>query len=140
MWGKTTFPSLDPVGAVRTLRRLEFGFAKVGDGRVQPLASLRLLDRFDCSTNMFTTEQLAWLRAHLPENAKGRVLAPIERLDHPLPNPNGHGPERDVLVFGKRKPYLNAAADAARIQRYIDDHQAHVEGFRSNPSLEPSNA
>jgi hypothetical protein len=140
LWGKSTVASLEPIAKVTTLRRLGFVVGKVEDGRIQPLADLPLLERFDCSSNLFTTEQLAWLRAHLPDSVEGRVLAPFEKFDQPLPNPNGHGPDRDVLVMGKRKPFLNSHADAARLQRYVDEYWKLVERFRNDPSLEPASA
>ena len=125
---------------VRSLRRLSFALRKIEDGRIQPLADLSLLERLDCSSNLFTTEQLAWLRAHLPDSVEGRVLAPIERLNQPLQNPKGHGLDRDVLVMGKRKPFLSSHGDAGRVQRYVDDYWKLVARFRDDPSLEPASA
>jgi hypothetical protein len=140
IWVKASVASLEPVGTVKTVRRLSFALRKVEDGRIQPLANLTMLERVDCSSNLFTTEQLAWLRAHLPDTVEGRVLAPVEQFDKPLPNPNGHGPDRDVLVMGKRKPFLNSHADAGKLQRYVDDYWTMVARFRENPLLEPASA
>jgi hypothetical protein len=138
IWVKAAVASLEPVGAMTTLRRLSFALRKIEDGRIQPLANLPLLEQLDCSSNLFTTEQLAWLRAHLPDSVEGRVLAPIERLDQPLPNHSGQGPDRDVLVMGKRKPFLSSHDDASRVQRYVDDYWKLVARFRHDPSLEPA--
>ena len=140
VWVKATVASLEPVGVVTTLRRLSFALRKIEDGRIQPLANLRLLERLDCSSILFTTEQLAWLRAHLPDSTQSRVLAPIEQFDKPLPNPKGNRADRDVLVMGKRKPFLNSLVDADRIQRYVTDYWNDVARFRQEPSLEPASA
>lgn len=139
VWVTASVASLEPLTAVKTVRRLSFALRKVEDGRIQPLARLTMLERLKCSSNLFTTEQLAWLRAHLPDTVESRVLAPVEQFDKPLPNPNGHGPDRDVLVMGKRKPFLNSHADAGRLQRHIDEYWKMVARFREDPSLEPAN-
>ena len=85
---KASMASLEPLAAVKTVRRISLALRKVEDGRIQPLGQLTALERLDCPSNLFTTEQLAWLRAHLPETAEGRVLAPIQQFDKPLPSPN----------------------------------------------------
>lgn len=138
VWAKAVVASLEPVGSLESLRRLSFAVRKVEDGRIQPLARLRRLEQMDCSTNLFTTEQLAWLRVHAPDTARGRVLEPIEKLNQALPNDGGSG--RDVLVMGKRKPFLNSTVDADRIERYVMDYWNLVTRFRQDPSLEPRSA
>ena len=137
IWVKTRVASLEPVGEVRSVRHLSFAVDKVEDGRIQPLARLTRLEHLECPTNLFTTEQLAWLRARLPATATGRVLGPVQQLDRPLA---GHGPVRDTLVIGKRKPFLNSHTDAARLQRYVAAYWTMVARFRENPALEPASA
>jgi hypothetical protein len=137
VWVKEVVPSLEALRGVPSLRSLSFAVRKIEDGRIQPLAALSHLEMLECPTNLFTTEQLAWLRSRLPDNAKGRVLAPVQQLRTPLP---GQGPSRDVLVMGKRKPFLNSQVDAARVQRYVDDYWKLVARFRADPSLDPSTA
>jgi hypothetical protein len=135
VWMKWVVPSLSPVaGLSRRLRRLCFYVKSIGDRQIQPIAQLRQLEHFDCSTNLFTTEQLAWLKAHLPDSTKGRVLEPIYQMPEPLP---GSDPPKDVMLIGKRKPFLNSTVDSKRIQRHVDDFWANVERFREHPSLPP---
>lgn len=136
VWVKTVFPSLSPVAELGNLRRLNFAVRRIEDGRVEPLARLRRLELFDCPSNLFTTEQLAWLRAHLPVTTQGRVLTPLRRLDRPLPG-GGGAPPRDVQVMGKRKPWLSSTTDATRIERYASDFWSMVERFRASPELHP---
>jgi len=131
VWVKASVASLEPVGAVKAIRRLSFALRKVDDGRIQPLAHLTKLERLDCPSNLFTTEQLAWLRAHLSDTVESRVLAPVQQFDKP---------DRDVLVMGKRKPFLNSQADARKLQRYVDDYWKMVARFREDPSLQPASA
>lgn len=138
VWVKAVVSSIAPLAALTSLRRLSFAVQKIEDGRIQPLATLAQLDRLEFPTNLFTTEQLAWLRARLPETVQGRVLGPVEYLDEAL----DFGPDdsRDVLVMGKRKSFLNAQNDAAKIRRYVDDYWRLVARFHNDPALEPSTA
>ena len=140
IWVKASVASLEPISAVQTARRVSFAVRNVEDGRIQPLAHLPLLERLECPSNLFTPEQLAWLRAHLHDTVESRVLAPFQKFDKPLPNPNGHGPDRNVLVMGKRKPFLNSQTDASKLQRYVDEYWNMVAGFLEDPSLEPASA
>jgi hypothetical protein len=103
---KTVVESLEPVAELHRLRKLSFAVRRIEDGRIQPLARLQRLEMLQCPSNLFTTEQFAWLRARLPESAQGRVLLPVQDLKKPLP-----GSDKDVLVMGKRKPWLNSTTD-----------------------------
>jgi hypothetical protein len=85
--------------------------------------------------NLFTTEQIAWLRSRLPETVESRALAALLRLEKPL---DLDGKSRDVLLIGKRKPYLNSELDAARIRKHVLEFQKMVTAFRESPTLEPS--
>ena len=136
VWVKAVIASLAPLERLEELRVLALFVRRIEDGQIQPLAKLQRLERLECPTNLFTTEQLAWLRARLPDFTQGRVLAPIERLRDPLPAKEGSAP-KDVLVMGKRKPFLSSASDAKRIDRYGDDFWTLVERFRGDPGLEP---
>jgi hypothetical protein len=133
IWDKNVVASLGPLEGLRGLRRLAIGVKGVEDNRVQPLAALVRLESFESSARLFTTEQFAWLRAHLPQSTRGWVLEPIRRIK-PLDHPDW---DKDVIVIGKRKPFLNSAKDAARIQRYVDAFWRLVETYRKDPSVEP---
>lgn len=63
------------------------------------------------------------------------VLGPIIRLgEHAI----GEGYEkRDVLIVGKRKPFLNSHADEPRIQRDIEEFDRLVRTFRADPGAQP---
>lgn len=137
VWVKTVFPSLAPIGELGQLRHLNFAVRRIDDNSVQPLARLRRLELFDCPSNLFTAEQFAWLRARLPEETEGRVLKPLIELERALPRGDG-GPPKDVVVIGKRKPWLNSVSDAALIARYASDFWRMVERYRANPELLPS--
>ncbi len=104
-------------------------------GRVQPLGSLTNLKTLRIPFNLFTTVQLAWLRAHLPENVESEALAPVLPLTSPFQD---GGKASDVLLIGKRKPFLNSELDSARIRKHELSFEQMVSSFRRDPSLEPS--
>ena len=132
---KAVYASLEPLASLGHLRSLDFAATRIEDRRIQPLARLQQLESFSCPTNLFTTKQCAWLRAHLPPRTRGRVLQPVELLEPPLER--HRGPPADVLVIGKGKPFLSSEADAERVQRYVDEYWRMVDEFRSNPELQP---
>jgi hypothetical protein len=136
IWPKATFTSLDPLRHLATLRALSFDAKRIDDGRVQPLAALQQLDALGFPAHQFTTEQVAWLRARLPDSLRSPALLPFRTLVKPLPS--SKGPQKDVLLVGKRKPFLNSIVHASRISRHVDEFQRMVEDFRQHPEKEPA--
>ena len=104
VWTKSVFASLAPLRSLTRLRRLDFDARRIEDGRVQLLVLLPLLESLDFPVRMFTTEQCAWLRAHLPDSVRGRALVPVESLNKPIGS-------KDTFIIGKRKPFLNSMTD-----------------------------
>ena len=135
VWAKSTFETLEPLSALTTLRRLRFHPKRIDDGRIQPLGELTELDKLTIPTNLFTTEQIAWLRARLPDSVESNALSALLRLEKPL---ELDGKSRDVLLIGKRKPFLNSDLDAARITKHVEAFDRMVSKFRANPALEPA--
>ncbi|MEJ7831564.1 MAG: hypothetical protein WKF79_01500 [Nocardioides sp.] len=134
VWRKSTFESLEPLASLTGLRSLSFHPKRVDDGRIQPLGSLTNLHTLSIPTNLFTTEQIAWLRARLPETVESAALAALMPLKRPL---DLDGKLRDVLLIGKRKPFLSAELDAARIRKHVQSFDQMVSAFRNDPGLEP---
>jgi hypothetical protein len=130
VWVTSIYETLDPLAGLGRLGHLNFSAKRILDGRIQPLASLTKLESLSFPTNLFTTEQCAWLRARLPDSATGHVLEPLMKLDKPLGG-------KDSLVIGKRKPWLNSATDRGRIAGYEAAFWQLVEEFRVSPSKEP---
>lgn len=134
VWNSSTFETLEPLEDLKSLLSLRLLPKRIDDGRVQPLGSLANLKTLRIPYNLFTTEQLAWLRAHLPENVDSSALAatlPLSTTFH------DGGKTRDVLLIGKRKPFLNSELDAARIRKHELRFQEMVAAFRADPTLNP---
>jgi hypothetical protein len=134
VWSKTTFETLEPLGTLTGLLSLSLLPKRIDDGRIQPLGSLTNLESLRLPFNLFTTEQIAWLRARLPETVESEALNALLTLTTPLED---DGKPRDVLLIGKRKPFLNSELDAARIRKHVSRFDQLVTSFRSNPDLEP---
>jgi hypothetical protein len=89
--------------------------------------------------NLFTTSQVAWLRARLPESVQSTVLGPLFRLG-PIKNVTDNTVtelDKNVLVIGKRKPALSSQRDDDRIKRYVEEFERLVQRFRDDPGAQP---
>jgi hypothetical protein len=74
------------------------------------LRTMPNLEILNFPTNLYTTEQLAWLVAKLP-NVQGYALRPTIKYD------DNSG--KDVLICGKRKPLLSSEEDGLNYDRWI---------------------
>lgn len=126
----STYSTLDPLTGLVGLQRLWLVPKAVADSRIQPLAGLTGLLALRCSMRLFTTEQYAWLRAHLGDHVRSDALDGVVRMEHSLG-------ERDVMVAGKRKPFLNSKTQAARVAKYESAYTDLVATYRADPNLEP---
>lgn len=130
---KAVVESLEPLAVLENLRYLEFCVQRIDDGRIQPLGSLSRLRELRCPVNLFTTRQLAWLRARLPA-AQSQSLDPVMPFGRVL---TLDGKPKDVAPVGRRKPALNSVTDQERITQHVEEFWQMVEEFRRNPALEP---
>ncbi len=101
---------------------------------MEPLGALTLLESLSFSARQFTTQQVAWLRAHLPPSLESEALEPLSRFSPPLTRDLK---DLDVLLVGKRKPFLNSVSDRARIRNHVDQFEASVARYRADPTLLP---
>ena len=87
------------------LERLSFNGSAIADNDLSFLAELPRLRTFDFPTNVFTTEQVAWIGAKrdcsLFESNKNLVLVP------------------GTIIVGKRKQTMIIKGNEAKIERYI---------------------
>jgi hypothetical protein len=121
VWSTSRLATLDPVGALGRLRELVLMNTAVETGGLRPLAKCRELRRLDLS-NQFRTEDYAFLSVMLPKT-ECDMFAPYVRLAEPLEG-------KDVMVVGKKKPFLNSASDAPRLAAYVAEFEALRETFR----------
>lgn len=135
VWSKAGFDTLEPLGSLPQLRHLTFNAKRIADGRIQPLSRLVGLATLDFPPGQFTTQQIAWLRARLPETVQGRSLGALFRPEVALSKAcAGLG---DALPVGKRQRFLDSRKHAARIARHVAAFEAMVREFREHPEREP---
>ena len=97
------------------------GLAVEEDG-LRPLAGCEALRRLSVS-NQFETADYAYLSVRLP-HVDSDMLAPYLRLEHPIE-------DKDVMVIGKRKPFLNSERDADKLKRYEERFHKLRADFRA---------
>jgi hypothetical protein len=104
------------------------------DGKIEPLAQLKQLEQLSFSSKLFSTEQVAWLKAHLPDTVVSKILTAYWTIDKPL---TISGKDIDTVIVGKRKPVLSSVADKARISRYVEQFHEMHQWFLENPQALP---
>jgi len=134
VWDSLVVTSLQPLAALSGLTSLSLSAKRIDDGRVEPLGELQRLESLSFPAKQFTMRQVAWLRARLPESLVSDALAPLRRFAEPR---TYNGKQRDVLLVGKRKPFLNSVVDAERIRRHLAEFDGLVAQFRADPSALP---
>ena len=107
---------------------LGFAGKKIENCDLAFLWNMPSLKHFDFSTNLFTTEQVAWMVANFPHLEGYALCAKIDSFGW---NEETH--TMDVpytLIVGKRKPFLKNEGNEAKIKRYIDRFAQLVEFYK----------
>jgi hypothetical protein len=138
--GVETAPSLnylhfgDKVWSTSTLTDLEslinigligfsFGGKAIENNDIMVFSKIPTLKYVDFPSNMFTTEDIAKLVAECPY-LEGYSLKPcitFNRDDTTL---------KDVLICGKRKPFLSSVADTVKIEKYVSEFNNLVDYYK----------
>jgi hypothetical protein len=134
VWSTSVFESLGPLAALGGLRSLNFNAKRIGDGRIEPLGGLTRLQALRFPPRQFTTRQVAWLRARLPTSLESAALTPVVQFERPF---KLDGKDKDVLLVGKRKPFLNSVTDEVRIRKHVNEFWQMVGDFQRDPTLKP---
>ena len=111
--------NLDPLKQLKNLKFLGLSNIRVEDESLEPITELKGLQELEIS-NQFPTEEYAKLSVALP-NTKCDKFKAYVYLSSPIGN-------EDVMVVGKRKPFLNSKVDVKRLQKY----EQQFEGFQEN--------
>jgi hypothetical protein len=134
VWKKYILNTLAPIKACTRLKSLSFSAKKILDGKIEPLAHLQQLEHLEFPSNLFSTEQVAWLKAHLPATVDSRVLNAYRTIDKPL---RISDKDKDTFITGKGKPFLSSAEDKGRISRYLAQFNEMHQWFLENPQALP---
>lgn len=130
IWNTMVIDSLMPLSNSK-IERLSFSGRAISDNDFSFLETLPELKVFDFATNVFTTEQVAWIAANCPL-AEGNALK--AKVDWMLPDSNE--PLVDVpksIIVGKRKPILKVKGNEERIQKYVDAFEKLKKKYKGIP-------
>ena len=120
IWNTMVLDSLMPLSNSK-IERLSFTGRAIGDSDFSFLETLPELKVFDFATNVFTTEQVAWIAANCPL-AEGYALK--AKVDCMLPDSNEHWVDvPKSIIVGKRKPILKVKGNEEKIQKYVDSFE-----------------
>jgi hypothetical protein len=129
IWSKYVLNTLHPIAQCSSLKRLSFSAKKILDGKIEPIAYLSQLERLSFPTRLFTTQQVAWLKANLPDTVTSKELNAYWTLERPLII---NGKARDTFIVGKRKPLLDSVQDEERIKKYVDQFDKMYQWYLEN--------
>lgn len=111
-WSTNTAKSLVPITRLTNLSELIISNIRIESDGLRPLALCRSLKNLSVNNN-FPTEDYAYLAAHL-RNTKCELFAPWVRLHQTIG-------DKDIMVIGKRKPFLNSGTDRKLMDKYSDE-------------------
>ncbi|UPO90161.1 leucine-rich repeat domain-containing protein [Niallia sp. Man26] len=110
IWTTLNIDTLEPIKQLQNLKVLGLSNLKVKDNSLEPISHLKGLMELNLS-NQFSTEEFAMLSVKLPKT-KCEYFHPYVKLkDVPTD-------EKDIMVIGKRKPFLNSTKDIKKLQKY----------------------
>ena len=130
IWNTMVLDSLMPLSNSK-IERLSFTGRAIGDNDFSFLETLPELKVFDFATNVFTTEQVAWIAANCPL-AEGYALK--AKVDCMLPDSNEHLVDvPKSIIVGKRKPVLKVKGNEEKIQKYVDSFEKLKKKYKGTP-------
>jgi hypothetical protein len=134
VWTKYILNTLDPLIKCNSLKNLSFSAKKIIDRKIEPIAYLDKLEELTFPTNLFTTEQVAWLKAHLPTKINSKILMAYRTIDKPI---QINGKNKDTFIVGKRKPFLDSIQDKNKVEMYVGQFNEMHKWFLDNLEASP---
>ncbi|MBM7618653.1 hypothetical protein JOC95_000495 [Bacillus tianshenii] len=122
IWNSLDLNSLQPLRYLKNLKYLGLSNIKVKDESLEPISELEGLKELEIS-NQFPTEEYARLSVTLP-NTKCDCFEPYIFLSSPIE-------DKDVMVVGKRKPFLNSKVDVKKLQKYEEQFKVYQEKYKN---------
>ncbi len=121
VWYTSTLTDLMPLIDTQ-LVSFRFSGKTIENNNISIYKQMSKLKYLDFPTNMYTTEEIAEVVATCPY-LHGYALVPYIKF-------NRSGDEKDILICGKRKPFLDSQKDAAKIEIYKNKFFELVEQYR----------
>ncbi len=124
IWRKSILTDLDPLLKTK-LVGFSFNGKAIENNDILILSKIKSLKHFNCPTNLYTTEDIAKLVATFPQ-LEGYALRPYVKFDRECIQ------YADILICGKRKPFLYSDKDKNRIDNYAKKFYELVEYYKHN--------
>ncbi|MBR4235804.1 MAG: internalin [Clostridia bacterium] len=128
IWSTMVINSLMPLAGT-PIKYLSFVGKNIINQDLSFLDSMPYLETFDFPTNLFTTEQVAWIAANHPE-ISGFAITPYTGY------PTDKEPDSRGWVVGRRKPYLKYRGNEERIRKYEKAFAELKDKYRGIPYRE----
>lgn len=110
--------SIKPLISLKNLKYLGLTNIKIEEDTLQPIGELKDLELLEIS-NQFVTKEYAWLATRLPKTKcnmfEATISCNIVGADNKL--------VWDMMVTGRRKPFLLSTKDQIKIDKYINDFE-----------------
>lgn len=127
IWSKMVIDSLMPLINTK-IERLSFTGRAIEDNDLSFLETLSELKVFDFATNMFTTEQIAWITANFPQIEGYALKAKVDSMFFDSNENLVDVPH--AIIVGKRKPILKVKGNEVKIQKYVDSFEKLKEKYK----------
>ena len=135
VWRKYIVNTLQPLRECTLLRSLSFSAKKILDEKIEPIAYLKKLEQLSFPSNQFSTEQVAWLKAHLPNAVTSESLQAYRTIEKPIKMGSKN---KDAFVAGKRKPVLDSIQEKDRLAKYVGQFNVMHQWYLDNPTALPN--
>ncbi len=130
VWSKMVVNSLMPLANTK-LERLAFTGQAIQDNDLSFLENMPKLKEFNFATDLFMTEQVAWIVANCPMLDGYALKAKIDCMlldsdEHLVDVPK-------AMIVGKRKPVLKVEGNEEKIQKYVNNFEKLKEKYQGIP-------
>lgn len=126
----TVIDSFMPLAGTQ-IEHLRFSGKAIEDNDLSFLNDMKSLKSFDFATNLFTTEQVAWIVANFPQLEGFALRAKRDTTMFDWETKRDDIPA--ALIVGKRKPMLKVSGNEVKIQKYVANFEALVEKYKGAP-------
>ena len=105
------------------IKRIDFYGKAIRDMDISFLPEMKKIETFNFAPRLFTTEQVAWIKAKCPD-LKGRSIKPYIEL-----NFSDEETKSKAIIVGKRKPILDIEGNEDRIEKYAREFERLVKQY-----------
>ncbi|MGE5455862.1 MAG: hypothetical protein ACM3O4_01980 [Ignavibacteriales bacterium] len=113
------------------IKYLSFFGKKIEDDDLSFISDMKYLEEFDFPTNLYSTEQVAWIVANFPKIKGFALKSASEYMGYD--NETGKSDIPTLIIIGKRKPHLVISKNEEKIKKYVDNFQSLIKKFEGVP-------